>query len=74
MKSLEIAKFDGKYPIRREEHLLGYNPIDNVDEYDQRIFLYMGVLRIDVSDMKAYQIRSMVKKLELMGMHDERTK
>ena len=63
-------KFNGKYPLKMKRIHLG---IDNEGEQQQenRIYMYLGAIRLDITDYNPAQIELIVSKLELMFGKDK---
>ena len=69
----ETLKFQGSYPIKMKKVFLG-NDMNREGEdcFEQRIFMYLGPIRLDMTDFNPDQIKLIVAKLELMGLTKER--
>jgi hypothetical protein len=64
---VEILKYQGKYPIKMKRVLLGES-MEGESHYEKRLFMYLGAIRLDVSDYNPDQVKLIVTKLELMGI------
>ena len=66
-RPVEVLKYEGKYPIKMKKRLLGES-MEGESHYEQRLFMYLGAIRLDVSDYNPAQVKLIVSKLELMGL------
>ena len=71
-RSVEVLKFQGKYPIKMKKVLLGTDANrENEECWEQRLFMYLGCIRLDITSYNPAQIQLIVTKLELMGLTKE---
>ena len=69
MNTVAELKFEGKYPLKMKRVHLGYDLNREGEEcWENRIFMYLGPVRLDCSAFNAKQVALIVKKLELMGL------
>ena len=71
-RPVEVLKYQGKYPMVMKKELMGHDMNREGEEcWQQRIYMYLGAVRLDVSDYNAAQVKMIVTKLELMGLAGE---
>ena len=74
MNTVNELKYKGSYPIKMKRVHMGYDMNREGEEcWEQRIFMYLGAIRLDITDYNARQVQLIVSKLELMGLTEERT-
>ena len=72
MKPAEQIRFAGKYPMKVERKLMGHDANrENEECWENRIFMYLGPVRLDCTDYNPAQIQLIVNKLILMGLAKE---
>lgn len=69
--AVEELKYKGDYPIKMKRVHLGYDSMGNQIQ-ENRVFMYLGVIRLDISDYQPAQVALIVSKLELMGLTEDR--
>lgn len=71
-KTIEILKYQGSYPIKMKRRYLGLDMNREGEEcYENRVYMYLGAIRLDITDYNAAQVKLIVSKLELMGLTHE---
>jgi hypothetical protein len=68
---VELLKFNGKYPIQMKRELLGYDQNMENDCYEQRIYMYLGNIRLDITNLMPLEVKRIVRNLELMNLTGE---
>ena len=63
-------KFNGKYPIQMKRRHLGVDR-EGEQHMENRLFMYLGVIRLDITDYNPAQIQLIVSKLQIMGLTNE---
>lgn len=66
-EDIEMGAYKGTYPIKIRKVFMGLTATGE-EVMDTRVFMYLGPVRLDVTDLHAPQIRMAVTKLELMGL------
>ena len=70
MREMKLIDYKGIYPIVMKDRLLGVSS-EGEECKEQRVFMYLGSIRLDITDMNSDDVRMAVNKLELMGMTNE---
>jgi hypothetical protein len=71
-RQVEILKYKGDYPVQMKKEYLGIDMNREGEEcYEWRVYMYLGSIRLDITDKKPDEVKMIVRKLELMGMTND---
>ena len=71
--SIPQLRYRGSYPIKMRRRYLGLDANrENEECYENRIYMYLGPIRLDITDYNPAQVSLIVRKLELMGLTEVR--
>jgi hypothetical protein len=73
MKQVSELKYQGSYPMKMKRRYLGVDMNREGEEcFENRVYMYLGPIRLDITDYNAAQVKLIVQKLDLMGLTREK--